>query len=539
MTHPAALQVENALDELVNQFSDPLSFLRELVQNALDAGSEEVEIDVTYEPPGKDDEGGTGVAVVQVDDFGEGMTREIIEKRLTRLFSSAKDGDQTKIGKFGIGFVSVFAIQPDAVCVDTSREGEHWRVLFSQDRRFKLIRRSEPVDGTKIRILKSMPPDEFEPFVLRARRVVEYWCKHTRGEVRFAGEVINHPLALDAPCQVVADDGFSRVIVGHAPDQQPFFGFYNTGLTLLEGRDEYFDGVAFKVSSPHLEHTLTRDAVIHDAGYHRVMETVRGLVQGQLFERVFGELEQALGGDDAETLDYLYHAAVWHAQRLGNPWDRADGRVAFVSPSGKRLRVGKMRSDTHRDDRILMSQHDNPLTRALEEAGATVLRSSPDLPVGLLANRLAPENVEIHAVEELFAMPLPPKSDREYDRFAVLARAVQGLLDDCGMRVGEVVVGHFEYDGSPIASDVAITQKSFGEVSSLAEVRSVGTGLFSGRRTLVLNADHAAVGDLVQLAAVKPQFAAYLLSKLFFLGGKLDAQLDGQLAAKALERAGG
>jgi hypothetical protein len=60
------------------------------------------------------------------------MNREIIEKQLTRLFSSAKDGDRTKIGKFGIGFVSVFAIDPHIVCVDTSRDGEHWRVLFGR-----------------------------------------------------------------------------------------------------------------------------------------------------------------------------------------------------------------------------------------------------------------------------------------------------------------------------------------------------------------------------------------------------------------------
>ena len=128
MSEPAPVAVRDALDELVNQFADPMSFLRELIQNAIDAGSEEIEVDVEFEP-GKD---GDGVTIVRVDDFGEGMTREIVEKRLTRLFSSAKDGDMTKIGKFGIGFVSVFAIEPEAVCVDTAREGEAWRVLFGQ-----------------------------------------------------------------------------------------------------------------------------------------------------------------------------------------------------------------------------------------------------------------------------------------------------------------------------------------------------------------------------------------------------------------------
>ena len=50
-------------------------------------------------------------------------SREIIETKLTRLFSSQKDGDRTKIGKFGIGFVSVFAIGPDVVAARLVAEG--------------------------------------------------------------------------------------------------------------------------------------------------------------------------------------------------------------------------------------------------------------------------------------------------------------------------------------------------------------------------------------------------------------------------------
>ena len=45
MSTPRDLDVADALDNLVDQFSDPLVFLRELVQNALDAGSPEVDPD--------------------------------------------------------------------------------------------------------------------------------------------------------------------------------------------------------------------------------------------------------------------------------------------------------------------------------------------------------------------------------------------------------------------------------------------------------------------------------------------------------------
>ncbi|MBV1862254.1 MAG: hypothetical protein KUG77_27795 [Nannocystaceae bacterium] len=74
MSAPSVAPVDDALDELVNQFSDPLSFLRELVQNAIDAGSHEVETSTSFEAKGE-----AGTAVIAVSDWGGGMSREIIE----------------------------------------------------------------------------------------------------------------------------------------------------------------------------------------------------------------------------------------------------------------------------------------------------------------------------------------------------------------------------------------------------------------------------------------------------------------------------
>jgi hypothetical protein len=53
---------------------------------------------------------------------------------------------------------------------------------------------------------------------------------------------------------------------------------------------------------------------------------------------------------------------------------------------------------------------------------------------------------------------------------------------------------------------------------------------------LVANADHPTVAQLIDLAHKEPEFAAYTLTKLFFLGHQLDTELDGQLATIALER---
>ena len=112
---------EQALENLVNQFARPLDFLRELVQNSIDAGSPRVTVSIGWSAAA--DGGPLGVVEIHVQDFGEGMDEHIIDSQLTQMFSSTKEDDLTKIGKFGIGFTSIFAIQPDAVLLRTGRHG--------------------------------------------------------------------------------------------------------------------------------------------------------------------------------------------------------------------------------------------------------------------------------------------------------------------------------------------------------------------------------------------------------------------------------
>src|SRR6478609_2793970 len=117
LTTGAPTLAEQALANLVNQFARPLDFLRELAQNSIDAGSPRIDVSVSFTPPSPEET--HGVLRIQVDDYGEGMDEDTIDNQLTRLFSSSKEHDLTKIGKFGIGFTSIFAIRPEAVLLRT------------------------------------------------------------------------------------------------------------------------------------------------------------------------------------------------------------------------------------------------------------------------------------------------------------------------------------------------------------------------------------------------------------------------------------
>ncbi len=524
MSAPAELKVSDALDKLIHQFADPLSFYREIIQNALDAGSEEIEIYLTHESDNDD----SGVTIIHIDDWGGGMTREIIEKRLTRLFSSSKDGDRTKIGKFGIGFVSIFAIEPELVCVDTSREGEHWRVLFTADHKFELRRLEQPVDGTKVRIYKRTTQKEHESLLQRSRATIRYWCKHVRGEVRFHDELLTEPFDLAAPLKIREEDSASTFVVGHPEDGATFSGLYNRGLTLLEDKDKDYPGLAYKISSDLLEHTLTRDNVIQDEAYFKVYRRLRELVHGPLLEAVFSAIEEALKNPPSdERLRYLYRAGVWHSNRgplTGKPLRRT---VAFT-PSGKELPLRALMRSFSSEHRPLLASGRTALTDAVEASDRLVILAPPDAPVHvLLASFEGPPAI---AVGTRFCLPEPARDGPEADHWRPLAAAVLRLLKEHGAKIHSVELARFSDPESTIHNWVAITQRKAGEIEDLSEARALGSSFFSRRRTLVLNAAHPTVQSLVALAQSEPEMAAYQLSKLFFLGERLDANLDSELA---------
>lgn len=529
MQDTQASTVDGALDHLVNQFSDPLSFLRELIQNSIDAGTLEVEVWLEH-APGED---GVGPMIIHVDDFGEGMDRRIIDSRLTRLFSSSKDGDLTKIGRFGIGFASVFAIKPDAVCVDTSKGGESWRILFNANRSFSRIERDLPVEGTKIQIIKTVDQPTFLEFKLRAHEVIRYWCKHVEIDLRFDGKLLSGPLDLDAPITVRSTKSGTTVIAGYTADGSSFQGFYNKGLTLLESDQSHYAGVAFKVSSRYLEHTLTRDNVLRDENYEKAIKIVDRLVREDLVEALFERLEQLTLGEKASV-----EALSWHQQLLCRLLDSdahlppsTTKRAILRSPDGDAATLQELRRAV-RDDRLLRADRPSPITRALRDEGYVIIASDFDL--AGLSTKFTKDAIE--EVSSRFCFPILTDELDELHRWSALVDATRRMLESIGGKIQDVRVGHWSYAANTSATWPAMTQKKAGELTPFEEARQLGLSLLSRKRTVVLNGSHPTLQRLRLLAEHEPELAAYTLVKLFFLGDKLDLDLDLLLTRKALER---
>lgn len=526
------MSADGALEQLVHQFSDPLSFFRELIQNALDAGSPGVDVWFEYEPAKR---GEQGIMIIHVDDYGEGMDREIIDTRLTRLFSSAKDGDFTKIGRFGIGFVSVFAVQPEAVCVDTSRGGEHWRVLFEEDRSFTRIAREEPVDGTQIRIYKSIDEAGYEDFVRRAGETVRFWCKHVEeAEIRFEDELINEPVDLSLPVVVRHEAPGTRIVAGYSEDGSASYGFYNKGLTLLEGSDEeFFPGVRFKISSRYLEHTLTRDNVLRDAHFRQAMALLKAQIEEALPLALFEKLSEAAQRGERKrrgALKAMYRVAARIIE--GGHVPKSALSVPIIPRAGDKGGVvsvaaclkARSRGHLYRTPDKGNLGRGCPVIRMLEaEEDAVVVVDVPGAAGCLELDEPLPT---VHA-RWCVATPLegePPPG------WSALRAAVEALIDEYGGKVSEIALGRFDHAGSSISDRVAISQRTLWALTPLDEARALGTSFFSRRRALVINGRHRAVAPLLALAEAQPALAAYFLVKLFFLGATLAPEVDARLA---------
>lgn len=576
---------EGVFSHLDNQFTDPLSFLRELVQNSIDAGSLKVDVTCSFEDdlheavtcPGGVARGQLGTALITVTDAGEGMDRQTIDTRLTRLFSSDKEGDPSKIGRFGIGFSSVFAPKPDAVCVDTGRLGESWRLVFRPDRTFTRVRLNEVIDGTSIRLFKTMLASEYAALEQNIRRALLHDCPHVDIMLRYQGEQLNSPLnidALDAPIKAATFEQGAEIVVGFTKEHgSDTASFYNRGLMLLV-RPSEFPGMSYKVNSPRLRSALSRDNVQADDYYQLVLSIVRRLAGGPLVEELSQQLDESLRSSSPAATVVIMQRPLATLLRLHAGLPAACGsRAVACSPHGDLYSLLYCQ-DAARTGRLFAVAHPSPLSAAACAAGHVVLE---DWQNEML---LALSRGDLHRLEAEYVLALPIKDVAQLRSAAneALRAPTLALLKGIAAPVGSVELGYLDYPGSGAGLLPAIVQSepfalgrlvaalpgsqrwpasgSHGSGQSLAHSlaegarQSLEAALASGTAhpvlptstlvgeavTWVLNVDHQSLRVLFPLAVREPELAAYILIKMCLPSESVAPMLESDLLTLAMVR---
>lgn len=283
---------------MVEQFADPYACLRELVQNALDAETSRIDVGFSAHREGRD----TAALAISVRDDGQGMSLDVVERCLLVLFRSSKDGDRRKIGKFGVGFFSVFALKPQAVTVETGTGPNHDAVKLSlaPDFSYEIIA-APPRRGTVVTLQLALPTASLRGVVEQSLASLKRWCPHV--DVALVARVegvdadtdgertLNTPFSYEHPVQVegLDADGNQHILALEAAGGA---AFYNRGILLYETHESLVGSTYWKVNASGLHHTVSRDGVRRDATFERVVAHARQYARSALKPRAELAFEQ-------------------------------------------------------------------------------------------------------------------------------------------------------------------------------------------------------------------------------------------------------
>ena len=436
-TQPDAPDDEGIVADLIKQFASPLAFYRELVQNAIDAETDEVVVTV-HEVAGEP-------LVVSVSDRGEGMTQQILQERLLVLFRSGKEGRNDKIGKFGIGFVSVLAMNPQRVTVTTSRgDGATYVMHLNRDHTYELYE-SGGGERAGTTVALTVPVKDVTQFAKESVQTLKLWCRFAQTPIRFRHlrgggvvreERIDRPLGLrDMMVDAALEQGECHVVLGVSADHSTYGGFFNQGLLLYETGSPLapeLEGLHFIVQDRRLEHTLSRDDVRRDAAFDRALRQVVDGVEKQLMPRLVAHVEE-LARAGHEDHPAAFRRALSLAQRLrvnvGDLWVPRLAEAEMereaepeaepdrgVTQRAKAVRLGDI------DRRFVIARVANALTQALETDGWAVLHES-------LEEDLRTAGLRVSRASEMFTLFEKVVADASDEALLDIARR---RLDDVG-----------------------------------------------------------------------------------------------------------
>lgn len=313
------------LASLANQFDDPFAFVRELVQNAVDADAQRIDVRVEYHALALEDR--HGIVEVAVVDDGAGMSEAVIDEYLTRLHASSKRDDATRIGTFGIGFASIFAFGFDAGLVRTGRAGRAFELVLHPDGHFDKAPVRAPVTGTEVRLWRRTAPAQAARIAERVHDALWAYCRYVTPELTFDDRIHDDEIEIAAPSipeharpHRTALRGDEHVVVGCVPIGRVVL--CRGGIVLDEGPcakvlPELYerlgaatDRLWIFADSPALETDASRKGTVATRARDRLADRV-----ARVCDDVFDDLTRALGGlapatSDRGALDLWHHAAA-------------------------------------------------------------------------------------------------------------------------------------------------------------------------------------------------------------------------------------
>lgn len=278
--------IESIVGELSKQFREPEDCYREVIQNNIDAETPQIDIYLDSEKINKTKSKFT----VTFEDYGIGMNFNDRKKFFLKLFASSKEHNPKKIGQYGIGISSIFALNLKEVNVESSGKSadgvESWGLHIKDIDELPSYRHYDIAErkGTKISLTKIVNTKDIAQHKAKVKEKVAFYCERSRTPIYIEKEFINKEFDLDSMIKISQNrDGLEYILsVG---EKEPHFEIFNNRLKLQDGKSLFSDCgtdrmVSCLISSPYFKHTFSRDSVVKNDTFKSVMDEVRRAIGG-------------------------------------------------------------------------------------------------------------------------------------------------------------------------------------------------------------------------------------------------------------------
>ena len=261
------------------------------------------------------------------EDFGKGMTHDDREKFLKTIFATSKEGDRDQTGRFGVGFISVFALNPDNVIVQSSKDGQAWEYHFLKETENSIPGKLYVFDdgdsaskdeiprqnGTKVSIiLNNLPSSRVLDIKSAAKKAISAHCRHVEKPIYVDGIPINEEFTISSPLKVHFGKRGVEGIIGIVPKFKNRYTLENNRIVLEEKGASLHQhilptyaapgtdlGTEILVSSKYLNYDIARENVERDVNFQSIIRVIAGQ-EDNLAKEAFSIIEKDLQGDQLE-----------------------------------------------------------------------------------------------------------------------------------------------------------------------------------------------------------------------------------------------
>jgi arsenate reductase-like glutaredoxin family protein len=407
---------QSVLEKLITQFERPTQYVRELVQNSIDAECSQMSFDFKYNEKAQELE-------LIMEDDGTGMTRPEIKKYLLNLFKSSKVDDSSKIGKFGIGFVSIFALDPEYITVETTSHNKTHLVQINSPRNGvggRIIEKKTPNEhsGTVVTLHKKSIKRDYNTLKESLLAELMTSCAHIKKPLFFEGKKINKEFEIpDSIVNVRFGNRGIEGIIGLVHEDDESYGLYNNRLLIKNGErlitheadDRVGRNFSFVISSKYLSPNLSRNDLIQDPKYDKIMKLLVKETD-KLYLKIFEELETRLAsganpngrkyGDTgyASETSLLWEQANYYIRvklaeikhennykmstilRTKKPLsylpEEILNRNIIPKANGEFTNISELLNAVKKQKKMYLDQGNGPITRRLEKDGIPVIQGS-------------------------------------------------------------------------------------------------------------------------------------------------------------------